>query len=157
MFGLPSKHQRKYLSSGRLPDVLALIQVLALDPSTHRSELGKAEDKVRGLQGELQGPPESADTWVAVARDHPEFFRVNLDAKSKVSLVARHVTPKDPATDKRVLAPEFVGKLMELAVDLHDRQIRFAERWTYLVPIWVALIVATTTIVAKVVEYRIGG
>ncbi|MCP4901720.1 MAG: hypothetical protein GY906_32555, partial [bacterium] len=44
-----------------------------------------------------------------------------------------------------------------LAVDLHDRQVRLAERWIYLVPIWVALIVATTTIVAKVLEQRFGG
>lgn len=38
-----------YLKDGRLADILALIQVLALDKDTHRRE--------EGLAKELQGPP----------------------------------------------------------------------------------------------------
>jgi hypothetical protein len=136
---LPSRKNTKYLKTGRLPDVLALIQVLALDPMTYRSETGNAEEKVLGLQGELQGIPASESTWTAIAKEHPEFFRVNIDRESAVSLVARHVIPKNEK-GKRVLPNEFVGKLLELAVDLHDRQIKLAERWTYLIPIWASLI-----------------
>jgi len=44
---------KAYLKHGRLADVLALLQVLALDKSAHRSEAG--------LQEELQGVPASAD------------------------------------------------------------------------------------------------
>lgn len=141
---LPSRQNSKYLKAGRLSDVLALIQVLALDPSTHRSEIGKTSEKLRGLQGELQGGPASDETWTAIALEHPEFFRVNEEKESPISLVARHVTPKN-SEGVRELSGDFIGKLLELAVDLHDRQIKLAERWTYLIPIWVALIGAVAT------------
>jgi hypothetical protein len=38
------------------------------------------------------------------------------------------------------LTADFVGDLLRSAVEIHDRQVRRSERWTYLVPIWVALI-----------------
>lgn len=135
----PSKEFRQYLKPGRLSDVLALIQVLALDPSTYRSEKGASINKAQGLQGEMQGPPESAKTWTEIAQDHPEFFRVNLKRDNAVSLIARHVTPKNEK-NIRVLDEAFIGKLLELAVEIHDRQIKLAERWTYLIPVWVALL-----------------
>ena len=136
---LPSQQNSKYLKPGRLSDVLALIQVLALDPSTYRSETGKNEGKIQGLQGELQGTPASENTWTKIAKEHPEFFRVNDLKGNAISLVARHVIPKNEK-NIRELPNEFVGKLLELAVDLYDRQIKLAERWTYLIPIWVSLI-----------------
>jgi len=58
-----------YLLPGRVADVLALLQVLAMDEHAHRSE--------NGLTSELQGPPRSAKSWSALAQKHPEFFRVN--------------------------------------------------------------------------------
>jgi len=54
IFNLPSRRFRRYLQPGRLNDVLALIQVLAFDMYSHRSE--------RGLQEELQGKPQSVET-----------------------------------------------------------------------------------------------
>jgi hypothetical protein len=51
----------------------ALIQVLALDPKTHRSEAN--------LKIEAQCPPRSSDSWTQIAADHPEFFRVKAIAK----------------------------------------------------------------------------
>jgi len=51
--GRPRQQERVYAEPKRLADVMALIQVLALDEHTHRSE----ED----LKDELQGPPRSAD------------------------------------------------------------------------------------------------
>ncbi len=57
-----------YLKNGRLPEVLALIQVLAYDKITNRSE--------QGLSDELQSSPSRESTWVDLAKHHPEFFRV---------------------------------------------------------------------------------
>lgn len=125
------KEDKQYLEVGRLGDVLALIQVLALDPHAHRSE--------SGLQEELQGKPRSAESWEKLAAMHPEFFRVRKDGEHRVSLIARHVLPKTEQ-GTRELPSEFSGQLLTAAVDLHDRQLRRSERWTYLIPIWVALI-----------------
>lgn len=123
---------KQYLVPNRLADVLALIQVLALDEHAHRSEAG--------LNSELQGSPKSGGTWTDIARMHPEFFRVHTEATHGVSLVSRHVLPKDEQGIRR-LPSDFVGQLIAAAVDLYDRQVKRSERWTYLVPIWVALLV----------------
>lgn len=125
------KGDQQYLEDGRLADVLALIQVLSLDTHAHRSE--------GGLQEELQGKPRSADSWESLASMHPEFFRVRREGEHRVSLIARHVLPK---ADQGAagLPSDFTGQLITSAVDLHDRQLRRSERWTYLIPIWVALI-----------------
>src|SRR6266513_1177712 len=75
-----------YVTAGRLADVLALIQVLALDEYAHRSE--------DGLASELQGPARSAQSWRAVAERHPEFFRVGPTSENRISLIARHVSAR---------------------------------------------------------------
>src|SRR4051812_46834768 len=111
---------KNYSEVGRLVDVMGLIQVLGLDQQTHRSE--------EGLRGELQGLPRSGGSWTEVARQHPEFFRVKPMGEHTVSLVARHVTPKD-LSQLHQLSPEFVGKLLDAAIELHDREIRRTERW----------------------------
>jgi hypothetical protein len=123
--------RRQYLKEGGLADVLALIQVLALDPHAYRSE--------PGLEEELQRLPQSADTWTTVARDHPEFFRVRKEGEHKVSLVARHVLPKNEQ-GQRELPADFAGQLIKAAVDLHDRQLQRSERWQFLVPVLVVLV-----------------
>lgn len=147
-FGLPSRRFTRYLVSGRLPDVLALIQVLALDEKTHRTE--------EGLRSELQGMPQSAASWTEVAQSHPEFFRVRSEATHPVSLVARHVVPED-ATGFRLLPPEFIGRLLGAAIDLHDRQVKLAERWIYLIPLWVALVVGTFSLGAVLLKAWVDG
>ena len=133
-----SRKDRKYADINRLADVMALIQVLALDKHSHRSE--------KGLSKELQGLPESANSWTEVAASHPEFFRVQAEKDHSVALIARHATPPN---DQGVceLDPEFVGKLLEAAIELHDRQIRQRERWTHLIPIWVAIIAGFFSII----------
>ncbi len=75
----------RYLKKDRLANVLALIQVLALDEKAKRSE--------DGLQKELQGQPRSSDSWRQVGKEHPEFFRVHDEVDAPISLVARYVTP----------------------------------------------------------------
>jgi hypothetical protein len=54
VFGIPSESEREYARPERLADVMALIQVLALDEDAHRTEKGRHQ--------ELQGPPCSAAT-----------------------------------------------------------------------------------------------
>ncbi len=122
----------QYTKTGRLADVMALIQVLALDDAAHRSE--------QGLQQELQGMPRSASSWTQVAKEHPEFFRVAPKGLHVISLIARHVLPKDESGRRPPLPEELVGRLLQSAIELYDRQVRLRERWTYLIPIWVALI-----------------
>jgi hypothetical protein len=122
---------KQYLNPSRLGDVLALIQVLALDENVYRSD--------GSLEKELQGKPKSAPSWSEVARAHPEFFRVRPEVEHPVSLIARHVLPKNEEGVRQITS-EFAGQLIATAVDLHDRQVKRSERWTYLVPIWVALI-----------------
>ncbi len=134
-FGIPSQREREYARPERLADVMALIQVLTLAEHSHRSE--------KGIRTELQGPPRSVDSWEALARDHPEFFRVLESGTYTVALLARHVDVPETEGRPRPRAPlpaDFVGNLLNSAVDIHDRQVRRSERWTYLVPIWVALI-----------------
>lgn len=123
-----------YTKSNRLADVLALIQVLALDKSAHRSEKGMTE--------ELQGAPRSGAglTWYAVAGEHPEFFRVDPHSEHGLSLAARHVLPHEHGQDIPQLAPEFTSALLQTAITLHDRQVNKAEWWKSLIPLWAALL-----------------
>lgn len=128
----------KYLKDSRLEDVLALLQVLALDKDSHRSE--------SGLNAELSDKPKSAETWLTLAQEHQEFFRVVESKKYPISLVLRHVS--DPEKDKRPpLSPEQAQSLLNTAIELHDRQLKRSQRWTVLIPIWVAAIGALVTLV----------
>ena len=131
IFKLPSRGLQSYTKPGRLTDILALIQVLAFDEYRHRSE--------KGIKEELQGKPTSTETWTKVAQEQPEFFRVHSDEDLGISLVARHVLPKNQ-DEKYVMPPEFVGQLLSTAIQIYDRQVKLDERWTYLIPIYVVLI-----------------
>lgn len=122
--------ERPYTKRGRLSDVLALIQVLALDKYTHRSESGLVE--------ELQVPPSSSRSWLSIGSEHPEFFRVAKDRE--LSLIARHVVPRDETTGMKELPADLIYPLLQTAIDLHDRQVSDAEWWKSLVPLWAALI-----------------
>lgn len=127
-----------YLAVDRLADILALIQVLALDKDTHRSE--------SGLRDELRGAPRSINTWSRLAQAHPEFFRVAADSKYGVSLVARHVFPQNDM-GYRPFPADYTSKLLQLAVDLHDRAIRRSQYWHVWVPLIVALTAGTFTLI----------
>ncbi|MFM9472374.1 hypothetical protein, partial [Flavobacterium psychrophilum] len=120
-----------YLKENRLSDVLALIQVLSLDKHGHRSE--------KGLKEELQGDPKSSENWTLLAKAHPEFFRVEIDKLHKISLVARHVIEANENGIKE-LSPDLIKTLIQIAIELHDRQKEKAERWKVWLPMFVALI-----------------
>ncbi|MCG3115996.1 MAG: hypothetical protein LLH30_09985 [Candidatus Manganitrophus sp. SA1] len=111
---------KRYSKPERLSDVLALIQVLALDQYTHRSE--------SGLQKELQGLPRSSDNWSTVALEHPEFFRVDPKKELPISLVARHVALVVNG-ERAELDANFISKLLEAAIHLHDREVNRRAAW----------------------------
>ncbi len=117
---------------------IALIQVLSLDDSTHRSD--------SGLKSELQGTPKSAQNWTDVANEHPEFFRVKPDGKHTISLVARHVIPKD-MNGVRVMPPDFIGRLLDAAIQLHDREVERRNHWKAYIPVVVAVTAGVFTII----------
>ena len=133
-----------YTKPGRLADVLALIQVLALDFYPKRTE--------PGMQESLQGPPTSASSWFALAGEHREMFRVDPTSEAGLSLVARFVMPRGEDGQRRNLEPEFVSALLQTAITMHDRQAQAKEWWKSLIPLWSALVGAivasATTLIA---------
>jgi|SRR5215831_11211548 len=85
-----------YRDPNRLADVMALIQVLARGQKAYKSE--------QGLLAELQGfpkpkPSNSKLSWIQLAQQHPEFFRVRGPhgefKEDSVSLISRHVFAED--------------------------------------------------------------
>jgi hypothetical protein len=121
-----------YTKPGRLADVLALIQVLALDPHTRRREKGVTKD--------IAGCPASAESWFALANEHREFFRMDNESPFGLSLVSRYVLPEDATERRPQLSPEFVSMLMQTAINLHDRQVSESKEWKSYLPLWSALI-----------------
>jgi hypothetical protein len=139
-----------YLQPGRLADVLALIQVLAYDREAYRSE--------EGLDDELQRKPSVGETWMALAKQHPEFFRVRNDParKQRVALLARYVLDHKQLQDGEEKRPPLeatvTNKLMELAIQLHDKQLERKNRWrTVILPMAVAVIAAGASIAASII------
>jgi hypothetical protein len=141
------KTQLGYSDPERLGDVMALIQVLALGETTKRSE--------NGLRSSLQRSPKSASSWTSVAQAHPELFRVreqddgDLDAH-RVSLVARAVMPKRADNKRDQLPSDLIGKLLDMTITLHDREIARRERWKSLLPLAVAIITGLFAVAAGV-------
>jgi len=121
----------KYLKGGRLEEVLAMLQVLALDKRSHRSE--------SRFKAVLSDKPKSSSSWLDLAKEHPEFFRVADEKKFPISLVTRHVSIHEE-NDRPPLSPEHTQALLSTAIELHDREIKRNQRWTVLIPIWVAVI-----------------
>jgi hypothetical protein len=118
---------------------MTLIQILAFDPSARRSS--------RGLTKQLSSSPLSAKSWGDLAKLHPEFFRVlkgKEGQRESISLVARFVLKDVPATSGAEsktppLSAEIVNNLLNLVIQLHDREIQRRDRWkTVLVPTIVA-------------------
>jgi hypothetical protein len=66
MISFTDSESSPYLDPERLSDILALIQVLAFNEKSHRSE--------NGLNIELQGIPKSAKTWEGVAKKNIQSF-----------------------------------------------------------------------------------
>jgi len=143
-----------YLKPGRVADVLTLIQVLAYGPSSRRTD--------DGLQKELRSGPPTAESWTALGAQHPEFFRVRSDIeKPMVSLVARFVQKPETTPEGEEKHPplnsDITNTLMNLAVELHDREVRRSQAWHVYVPIIVAVTAGVFTLFGVLLRGWIGG
>src|SRR5215469_10038258 len=94
-----------YTKQNRLAEVLALIQVLALDPHTRREE--------SGIRRELKGAPTSAKTWFDLASEHREFFRLDKEEGAGLSLISRYVVIDDENAERPTLSPELSKLLLD--------------------------------------------
>jgi hypothetical protein len=135
-----------YLKPERLPEVLALIQVLSVDECAHRSE--------HSLRIDLQGSPTSAATWTDLACQHPEFFRVRPDGDNRVSLIARHVLQEDATGRRPALPHDFLYELMRTALAIRDRQIAWSERWSRRLTVAAAIIAAVAATWGVILQMR---
>jgi hypothetical protein len=136
-----------YLSERRLQEVLALVQILGFgaEPDLTPREICLSLQDV----GEDGKPAEGRlRHWESVARAHPEFFRVAGKGVS-VSLAARFAAGKEPSA--RQLDPEVVQRLMQTALDIHDREARRGERWTLYLPLVIAVIGAVGSLATALV------
>lgn len=130
---LRSRHLAAYAKVGRLADVLALLQVLGQAANASRSETG--------LEATLQGPPRSADAWVQVAAQHPEFFRVDATKDHPVTLLARFARAGEHP-ERAPIDAEHLSALMATAAQLHERDITQVNRWHVWVPVVASAIAA---------------
>jgi hypothetical protein len=134
--------KKLYRKPNRLADVFALIQVLAFD--------SKAKRSVNGIESELQGKPQSAESWKDIVLEHPEFFRFNKkeyaesgDEGNAICLIVRHVT-------NAILTSEMTTKFFETAIELHDKEHERADRWK----VWLPLLIAIITVVSSfIIQY----
>src|SRR5579859_3181152 len=143
-----------YLKSGyRLADVIRAIQVMG----TYEKATRKVDDWPKSLDDPL-----SADSWLAVFREHPEFFRVreNPDKRYWASLIWRRAYAKSFVSGKqrdltedeikelsaeqregltrRPLAGEQIEALLKAAVELHSRAIAQKQESRWWIPVFTA-------------------
>ncbi|HAR42148.1 MAG TPA: hypothetical protein DCS07_05890 [Bdellovibrionales bacterium] len=145
-----------YLKPGRLSDILALIQILAYDKLAKRTH--------DGLKAQLRRDPLTASTWTDIGQQHPELFRVleaekHSSGQKTVALIARFVQEgilPDNANEppkSSPLSPDQTNNLINLAIQLHDREVQRRDRWkTVIVPMVVAIIAAGASIVGAIIS-----
>jgi hypothetical protein len=114
-----------YSQVGRLQDLMALIQILAFrGDSSHWTE-SRIKKEIR------KEKPLSSESWVAIALEHPEFFRVRPpdaeDQETEIALFMRYGV-KHTTNDKsvRVRPPiplESARALFDLARSLNDNAV----------------------------------
>ena len=123
MHGWSSIEQSPYLKPGRLADLLAAIQTMALYARYRRP----AEDWAHLIAGDKA----QASHWKALFEDHPEFFRPSTAFPGHYALVWRRAgTPIDYTTEKgekrrsRPMVPEGqIKTLLDTAINLHQRAV----------------------------------
>ncbi len=143
--------KNSYLKEGRLYEIIGLIQILAFDKDTSRSE--------EGISNRLAKKPTSGNTWIQIASEHPELFRVRpeSDRTKRASLISRYVLKYEehidyPKGKRPPLDPNLVTKLIDTAIELHDRQLQRKERWKVVIPMIVAIIAALAAIASAIIS-----
>ena len=140
--------QSPYLDFKRLADVIAAIQFLGI----YKFYKLKVED----WTDRIGVDPESAQEWMTIFKEHPEFFRVGSSEK-KVSLVWRRAYQKrfDVDTERLITREEYrsrdtkaqsrvtrapledaqITTLVRTAIDLHDRAMAHRREARWWIPI----------------------
>ena len=120
-----------YLKSNRLSDVIRLISVLGIDENL-------SYRKNEGLDITLNGKPRSGNEWFEIAKEHPEFFKLNTDTNS-ITLLLRFLKRIKIENEYKYpkLTVEETQSLIDQAITLHDKQI---ARFQLLIPIYLALL-----------------
>lgn len=73
-----------------------------------------------------------------------------------ISLVARHVLPKD-GTSYPPFPADYASKLLQIAVDLHGRAVRCSLNWEIVVPLIVVLTAETFALFGIWLKSTMGG
>ena len=144
LFGLDQLGSTSYLKEGRLEDVHALIQFLALNKYAQRSD--------EALDNAMQGAPISANSWREIAEQHRELFRVRDGGVNRVSLISRFSTTPLPNDEREPLPHDFTEALLTTATNLHDRQLKRSERWVQLIPLWTAVLAALASLIVALIS-----
>jgi hypothetical protein len=146
----------------RLADLIAAIQVMG----TYRF----ASRRLEKWEKRLGRTPVSADSWLTIFTQHPEFFTIQ---EHNIALVwrrskernydtfERKVLSKEDASKLAAAEPESdadrlsrppleiseISKLIDIAVNLHEREINHQQerRW------WLAAVVTVVGVLASVV------
>lgn len=150
-------------SPARLADLIAAIQVMG----TYRF----ASRRLEKWEKRLGRKPVSGDNWLSIFQQHPEFFTIQ---EHNIALVWRRSKERNYDTfERRLLSkegasamaanePEFdaarlsrppldtseISKLVDIAVNLHEREINHQQerRW------WFAAVVAVAGIVVSLLS-----
>lgn len=132
----------EYLIPGRLEDVVLLVQFLAM-----RDNLQVAANTISRELG-IEPASEGLTSWQAVAKAHPEFFRISgKTAYKEIGLLARYAARK---SDLEPLGQEAMTALIGVALQLHERQARSAESRNAYLPLWGALVGGVFTLLATI-------
>jgi hypothetical protein len=120
-----------YLIPNRLSDLIRLISVLGI----HEEFAFRKND---GLEKTLNGKPRSGKEWFDIAKEHPEFFKLNTDTNS-ITLLVRFLNrkPNGQKFDYPALSSIETQKLVDQAIVLHDKQI---SRFQLLIPVYLAIL-----------------
>ncbi len=136
----------RYIIPDRLSDVITLISVLATDSQCFRTE--------EGLTIALRSNPKTSASWIKLATEHSEFFRLNGDGKF-IALLLRSYLPEEPDGEGKYIRPPLTidetQNLINSAIALHDKEINRLQRKSYRIPIITALIASVTALLISAV------
>lgn len=153
------ERQSPYLAhQSRLADVISAIQVMGTYRYSARSIESWSE-----ILGEK---PRSADTWLTVFNEHPEFFRAGLDEEGLHTLVVRRAHPRTFNTktleeisrqeyqelpkdgrshiSRKPLSTEQILALIEVAIKLQAQAAARRQELRWWVPIVITALSALT-------------
>jgi len=114
-----------YLSPGRLSQILAAIQCMAIYRS-YRLSVSEWASRIHGASGR---PVD----WQVVFSDHPEFFRESPSARGHYALVYRRALARQADDNRPELGENQIHALFKLAMELHSKAVEEKkDRWWFL-------------------------